>query len=111
MAEVSFERLRATRVVDPHGVLVGLVDDAVVDLDASDVYRVVVQPAGVPEGHGLGRARLAIPLRASEALPDRLWLPRDAATMSKMPRVAPNQPGFGSKECEAQLSGYWGDAR
>jgi len=97
--------------VDQHEVLVGLVDDVVIDLDASDVYYVVVQPAGVLEGQGLGRARLAIPLRAFTVHSDRLQLPRDAATISKMPRVAPDQPGYGSKEYEAKIFGYWGVAR
>ncbi len=111
MPVMSFEQLRALEVVDQHDVLVGLVDDVVVDLDASDIYYVVVQPAGVLEGQGLGRARLAIPLRACEVLPDRVRLPRDAATISRMPRVAPDQPGFGSKEYEAKIFGYWGVAR
>ncbi len=111
MPVVSFEQLRALEVVDQHDVLVGLVDDVVVDLNASDIYYVVVQPAGVLEGQGLGRARLAIPLRAFETLPDRLRLPRDAATISKMPRVAPDQPGYGSAEFEAKIFGYWGVAR
>ena len=111
MPVLTFEHMRAMEVVDRHDELVGLVDDVVVDLEASDIYYVVVQPAGVLEGQGLGRARLAIPLRAFEVLPDRLRLPRDAATISRMPRVAPDQPGFGSKEYEAKIFGYWGVAR
>ncbi|HEY8597612.1 MAG TPA: PRC-barrel domain-containing protein [Thermomicrobiales bacterium] len=111
MAVIPFEQMRAMPVVDQHDVLVGLVDDVVVDLEASDIYYVVVQPAGVLEGQGLGRARLAIPLRAFETLPDCLRLPRDAATISKMPRVAPDQPGYGSKEYEAKIFGYWGVGR
>lgn len=111
MSVISFEQLRSREVVDQHDVLVGLVDDVIVDLVASDIYYVVIQPAGVLEGQGLGRARLAIPLRAFEVLPDRLRLPRDAETISKMPRVAPDQPGYGSKEYEAKIFGYWGVAR
>lgn len=111
MPVMTYEQLRAMEVVDQHDVLVGLVDDVVVDLDVSDIYYVVVQPAGVLEGQGLGRARLAVPLRAFEVLPDRLRLPRDAATIAKMPRVAPDQPGYGSKEYEAKIFGYWGASR
>ena len=111
MPVISFEHLRAMDVVDQHDVLVGLVSDVVVDTQASDVYFVVVTPAGVLEGQGLGRAALAIPLRAFEVLDDRLRLPRDAATIRKMPRVAPDQPGYGSKEYEAKIFGYWGVAR
>ena len=99
MAVVSFERLRAKEVVDRHDVPVGPVDDA------------VVQPAGVPEGQGLGRARPAIPPCACTALPDRPRLPRDAATMGKMPRVGPDLPGFGDKEYEAKIFVYGGLAR
>ena len=91
MPVLTFEHMRAMEVVDQHDELVGLVDDVVVDLEASDIYYVVVQPAGVLE--------------------DRLRLPRDAATISRMPRVAPDQPGFGSKEYEAKIFGYWGVAR
>ena len=111
VAVVSFERLRALDVVDRDEVVVGIVTDVMVDTEASDVYYVLVTPAGVLEGQGLGRARLAIPLRAFEVLEDRLRLPRDAATISKMPRGAPDQPGYGSKEYEAKIFGYWGVAR
>ncbi len=111
MAVVSFERLRALDVVDRDDVVVGIVTDVLVDTEASDVYFVVVTPAGVLEGQGLGRARLAIPLGACQVLEDRLKLPREAATISKMPRIAPDQPGYGSKEYEAKIFGYWGVPR
>jgi len=111
MAVVSFEQLRALAVVDRDDVLVGVVRDVLVDTQASDVYYLVVQPAGALEAQGLGRARLPVPLRACEVLPDRLRLPRDAATISKLPRIAPDQPGFGSKEYAAKIFGYWGIRR
>ncbi len=101
MAVVSFEPLRALDVVDRDEVVVGIVTDVMVDTEASDVYFVVVTPAGVLEGQGLGRARLAIPLGAFQVLEDRL----------KLPRIAPDQPGFGSKEYEAKIFGYWGVPR
>ena len=110
MPVIAWEQLRGLPVVDCDDVLVGAVEDTVVDLAASDVYYLVVLPAGALEGQGLGRARLAVPLRACAVLPDRLRLPPDAATIARMPRIAPDQPGFGSKEYEAKIFGCWGAA-
>lgn len=111
MPVITYEELRALDVVDHNDVLVGVVSDVAVDTVASDVYFVVVQPAGVLEGQGLGKSRFPVPIRAIQVLEDRLRLPWDAERISKAPRIAPDQPLHVGPEYATKIFGFWGVRR
>lgn len=111
MAVVSYEQLRALDVLDSDDVVVGIIGDLVLDTEANDVYYVLMTPAGVLEGRGLGNARFPVPLRALEFLGDRLRLPLAADVIRKAPPIAPDQPFNVSAEYRAKIFGFWGIVR
>lgn len=111
LAVVSYEQLRALDVLDSHDVVVGIIGDLVLDTEANDVYYVLMTPAGVLEGRGLGSARFPVPLRALEFLGDRLRVPLAADVIRKAPPIAPDQPLNVSAEYRAKIFGFWGIAR
>lgn len=111
MAVVSYERLRAMDVFDKNDVVVGIISDLVLDIEANDVFYAVMTPAGVLEGRGLGNARFPVPLRALQFLGDRLKLPMEADFIRKAPPIAPDQPLNVSPEYRSKIFGFWGVAR
>lgn len=111
LAVVSYEQLRALDVLDSNDVVVGVLSDLVVDTEENDVLYVLMTPAGVLEGRGLGNARFPVPLRALEFLGDRLRLAQTADVIRKAPPIAPDQPLNASAEYRAKIFGFWGVVR